>query len=107
MCQPHRKAQRIGQPVEAVGHFIGGLVIHIANESQGNVIILRIDPAGAAQAAPLEGERKSDIGRDFKAGKEPGHGPSSSSGSTRDSASTVAQTIPAASPFVAAHQDHL
>ncbi len=74
MRQPNGKLQGVRQPVETVGDLVGRIAIHIADEPEGDVVVLGIDPARAAEPASLEREGKTHIGGNFETGKEPGHG---------------------------------
>jgi len=45
-------------------------VVDVADEAQGHVIVLGIDPARARQPAAQRGERLADVGGDFETGEE-------------------------------------
>ncbi len=55
------------------GDLMRGHVVDVADEAQRQVIVLRIDPARARQAAAQRGERLSDVGRNFHTGEETRH----------------------------------
>ena len=50
------------------------VVVDVADEAQGDVIILRIDPARARQAAAQHRQRLRDLGRNLDAGEKTRHG---------------------------------
>ena len=47
--------------------------IHIADKPQREVIVIRLNPARARQAAAQHGKRLGDLRRDFKRGEQAGH----------------------------------
>ena len=50
------------------------LIIDVANETQRDMIVFRIDPTRARQAAAQHGERLTDIIWDFETGEDARHG---------------------------------
>jgi len=38
-------------PVERVGDFVGDMTLDIAEEAQGKMVVLDVDPAGSGQTA--------------------------------------------------------
>ena len=72
MRQADAKALRIARPVELIAHFVGNMVVDIADEAQRDVVVFGVDPAGSREAAPLQRQSGLDVVGDFEAGKEPG-----------------------------------
>ena len=64
---------------EHQGDFLRDHVVHVADEAQRQMIILRIDPARARQSAAQHDERLADIGGNFDTGEETRHGSLTSS----------------------------
>ena len=56
------------------GDLMGDIVIDVANEAQCQVIVFRVDPARARQAAAQCRERLPYIERNFDPGEETRHG---------------------------------
>ena len=52
---------------------MGDCVVDVADESQRQVIISRVDPSRARQSATQGRQRLSDIGRNFDSGKKARH----------------------------------
>nr|WP_284727864.1 hypothetical protein [Sphingomonas psychrolutea] len=52
--------------VEAVDDFVGGPSIDISDETQGDVVILHIDPSGTRQAAAQKGEAQRRATRNLE-----------------------------------------
>jgi hypothetical protein len=55
------------------GNFVRPGIVDIANEAQGQMIVVRVDPAGARQAAAQHGEGLGQCGGDFQTGEQPRH----------------------------------
>ena len=72
MADLEREGFAIGQPVERVGHLIGDRIVDIADEAQGDVVVVRVHPAGPIKAAALQREGEPHLARNFEAGKESG-----------------------------------
>src|SRR5215831_12880606 len=53
--------------------FMGDIVVDVADKPQRQMVVFRVDPARARQAAPQGGKALSDIGRDFYSGEETRH----------------------------------
>ena len=60
--------------VEQMRRLVRGAVVDVAQEAQGDVIVVGVDPAGAVQPAAQEGEAIADIGRHFERGEQAWHG---------------------------------
>src|SRR6202023_2767834 len=66
-----------GAPVHLVeqrSDVVRESVVHVADETQGEVIIFRVDPARAGQPAAQHGERLGNVGGNLEAGEQAGHG---------------------------------
>ena len=66
--------RRAADLVEMVGDFVGDAGVDIADEAQGDVIILRIDPMGAGHAATRESEIGNGRGGDLDSREQSRHG---------------------------------
>src|SRR5439155_512302 len=70
------EAQLERPPVDLIEQrrdLVGEHVIDVADEAQRQVIVLRVDPARARQAAAQHGERKRDLARNLQRGEKAGH----------------------------------
>ena len=65
MRQADLETVRIGQPVEFVAHLIGGVVVHVANEAQCDVVVFGVDPAGSVEAAAFHRQGELHVVGDF------------------------------------------
>jgi len=71
------EGQREGRPfdaVERIGDFVGDMTFDITDEAQRQMVVFDIDPSGAGQAAPEQGERKRRITRNFEGREKTWHG---------------------------------
>ena len=59
--------------IEGNQQIIGSMAINIAKKTQGDVIILRIDPAGAAEATFQQRQLQGKAGWNFQRTKESRH----------------------------------
>src|SRR5690606_33820088 len=59
--------------VERVGDLVGDMARDIADETQRQMVVFDVDPAGAWQAAPQQGQRKSGVTRYFEGGEKTRH----------------------------------
>src|SRR5207248_4000271 len=59
--------------IEQGGDLMGNHVVDVADEPQGQMIIFRVDPARARQAAAEHGEGKRDFRGNFERGEQAGH----------------------------------
>jgi len=71
-----RQRQREGRAVDAVervGDLVGDVTRDIADEAQRQMVVLDVDPAGARQAAPQQGQRQGGVTRNFEGGEKTRH----------------------------------
>ena len=58
---------------EQRGDFVGNIVVDVSDKSQRHMIVLRIDPAGAGEAAPQGGQRLRNADGNFQASEQARH----------------------------------
>ncbi len=59
--------------VERVGNLVGDVTGDIADEAQRQMVVFDVDPAGAWQATPQQGQRKGGVTRNFEGGEKTRH----------------------------------
>jgi hypothetical protein len=59
--------------VELQGYFTGKALFDVANETDGEVIMGRVHPAGTGNSALHDLQIQSDVWRNFQSGEEAGH----------------------------------
>ncbi len=62
-----------GDAVEPVDDLVGRAPVNIADEAQGDVIVLDVDPAGSGQAAAQQGKAQCHVAGNFEGGKQSRH----------------------------------
>src|SRR4029077_4728135 len=75
-------------------NLVGQSVVDVADKAQRQMIVLRIDPAGAGQSAAHHGERLTNRRRDFNSGEQAGHDNLRTSGSRRSRAGALLLLLP-------------
>jgi hypothetical protein len=60
-------------PVQPINDLVGGTVVDIADEAQGDMIILDVDPSRARYSTPKEGQAQGNMARDFEGGEKSRH----------------------------------
>ena len=59
--------------VEQRGDVVREAIVDVADEAQRDVVVFRVDPARAGQAAAQQRQRRRDLARDFQADEQAGH----------------------------------
>src|SRR3974377_2423380 len=60
-------------PAQQGGNFMGDQVVDVADETQCQVVIFRIDPARSRQSAAQHTKRLANVGWDFDTGEKTRH----------------------------------